>query len=75
MCRVKPSSGSGFTFSVSLELFLYMQDLDPETYHGPAIAAEAVGEVFRDWRDRIKLIDVACGTGYVGEEVHVTSRN
>ena len=43
--------------------------MGPKRYRGPLIAAEAVGETFPTERDSKLIIDMAAGTGRVGEEV------
>nr|KAG5707663.1 hypothetical protein BaRGS_031045 [Batillaria attramentaria] len=48
---------------------LYEQDLCPERYTGPAIAANAVGNFFQQDRDKVLILDTASGTGFVGEEL------
>lgn len=48
---------------------MYEQDLCPDRYRGPAIAAEAVAEFFTVDRDKKLVLDVASGTGFVGEEL------
>ncbi|KAL8570208.1 hypothetical protein ACOMHN_029909 [Nucella lapillus] len=47
----------------------YEDDLNSERYRGPVIAAKAVGEFFARDRQNYLIIDVACGTGFVGEEL------
>ncbi|XP_046580300.1 methyltransferase-like protein 27 [Haliotis rubra] len=47
----------------------YDQDLRFEQYEGPVIAANAVAEYFRDDIPQTKVLDVAAGTGLVGEQL------
>ncbi|XP_076461445.1 methyltransferase-like protein 27 isoform X2 [Babylonia areolata] len=47
----------------------YEEDLNHERYRGPEIAAQAVGEFFQTDREKPLVIDVACGTGFVGEQL------
>lgn len=47
----------------------YDQDLDPGTYNGPNIIADEMAECYPENRDKIKIIDIACGTGRVGLEL------
>jgi hypothetical protein len=46
-----------------------LQDLNPGTYNGPTIIADEMANCFPENRDKIKVMDIACGTGRVGEEV------
>lgn len=49
---------------------MYEQDLCPDRYRGPSIAADAVASFFPEQdRDKALVIDVASGTGFVGEEL------
>lgn len=52
-------------------MIISRQDMTRERYRGPVIAAEAVGEFFPSGRAEVLIIDVASGTGFVGEEVGV----
>ena len=45
------------------------QDLQPGRYNGPAFAAEAIDRSFTSHKDQVLILDVAAGTGLVGEEV------
>ncbi|XP_060581812.1 uncharacterized protein LOC132738345 [Ruditapes philippinarum] len=47
----------------------YEQDLNPGTYNGPTIIADEMANCFPENRDKIKVMDIACGTGRVGEEL------
>ncbi|KAH3834947.1 hypothetical protein DPMN_108280 [Dreissena polymorpha] len=47
----------------------YDLDLEPGVYNGPTIVAEEVAECFTEKRDKVRIIDLACGTGRVGEEL------
>ncbi|KAK6183208.1 hypothetical protein SNE40_010733 [Patella caerulea] len=48
----------------------YEKDLSKgETYNGPIEAAKAVGKLFPADRENVKILDIAAGTGYVGEEL------
>lgn len=49
---------------------LSLQDLNSSRYRGPAIAAKAVADFFPpSQRPNTRIIDVAAGSGFVGEEV------
>ena len=45
------------------------QDLQPGRYNGPAFAAEAIDRSFTSHKDQVLILDVAAGTGLVGEQV------
>ncbi|XP_070179660.1 methyltransferase-like protein 27 isoform X2 [Littorina saxatilis] len=45
------------------------KDLNPERYRGPVIAAESVAAFYPTHRDKVLILDVACGTGFVGQEL------
>ncbi|KAL8570256.1 hypothetical protein ACOMHN_029956 [Nucella lapillus] len=47
----------------------YENDLNREHYKGPVIAAQAVSEFFPKNKEDYLIIDVAAGTGFVGEEL------
>ncbi|XP_061171653.1 methyltransferase-like protein 27 [Saccostrea echinata] len=47
----------------------YEAHLQPGRYNGPAYAAEAVDRSFPSNKDTIEILDVAAGTGLVGEEL------
>ncbi|WAR24861.1 MET27-like protein [Mya arenaria] len=47
----------------------YDQDLEPGVYNGPVIIADEMANSFLDGRDKIRIIDIACGTGRVGVEL------
>ncbi|KAL4231000.1 hypothetical protein ACF0H5_011373 [Mactra antiquata] len=47
----------------------YDQDLNFETYQGPKLIADIAAECFTEKRDKLRLIDIACGTGLVGVEL------
>ncbi|XP_053400452.1 uncharacterized protein LOC123558181 [Mercenaria mercenaria] len=47
------------------------KDLKSNTYNGPTYVADEVAACFPDSRDKIKIIDIACGTGFVGEKLAV----
>ncbi|XP_052794078.1 uncharacterized protein LOC128227502 isoform X2 [Mya arenaria] len=47
----------------------YEQDLEPGVYNGPIIIADEMANGFLERRDKIRIIDIACGTGRVGEEL------
>ncbi|XP_045206788.2 methyltransferase-like protein 27 isoform X2 [Mercenaria mercenaria] len=49
----------------------YDEDLNSGTYNGPTIIADEVADCFPENRDKIKIIDIACGTGRVGDELAV----
>ena len=46
-----------------------MQDLHPGIYNGPSIVADELADCYQEKRDKLKVMDIACGTGLVGEEV------
>lgn len=49
---------------------LSLQDLNSSRYRGPAIAAKAVADFFPpSQRPDARILDVAAGSGFVGEEV------
>ncbi|XP_046580289.1 methyltransferase-like protein 27 isoform X2 [Haliotis rubra] len=48
----------------------YEQDLSLERYNGPIIAANYLADHYPDNRSSTKILDVAAGTGYVGEQLH-----
>ncbi|XP_046580301.1 methyltransferase-like protein 27 [Haliotis rubra] len=47
----------------------YEQDLCPEWYKGPSIAADVVAEYFRHNVSHVNILDVAAGTGLLGEQL------
>ncbi|KAK7089814.1 methyltransferase-like protein 27 [Littorina saxatilis] len=47
----------------------YEQDAGPDKFRGPVIAAESVAAFYRTHRDKVLILDVACGTGFVGQEL------
>ncbi|KAL4230999.1 ubiE/COQ5 methyltransferase [Mactra antiquata] len=47
----------------------YDQDLDPETYQGPKLIADEAAECFTEKREKLRFMDIACGTGRVGVEL------
>lgn len=47
----------------------YEKDMEPGIYNGPTIIAEEVAECYPVHREHIRIIDIACGTGRVGEEL------
>ncbi|XP_069102353.1 methyltransferase-like protein 27 [Argopecten irradians] len=47
----------------------YDEDLCAAGYRGPSIAAEALAELYPDTRDTVYILDVASGTGLVGEQL------
>ncbi|KAL5007564.1 hypothetical protein ScPMuIL_016370 [Solemya velum] len=47
----------------------YDHDLSPERYHGPEYAADVVSNHFIKNRESAKILDVAAGTGRLGEEL------
>ncbi|XP_048746196.1 methyltransferase-like protein 27 isoform X2 [Ostrea edulis] len=47
----------------------YELDLQPGRYNGPAYTAEAVDRSFPNNKDKIRILDVAAGTGLVGDEL------
>lgn len=49
----------------------YDEDLNPGTYNGPTIIADEMAECFTENREKLKIIDIACGTGRVGDELSV----
>ncbi|XP_078312339.1 methyltransferase-like protein 27 isoform X5 [Crassostrea virginica] len=60
----------------------YEKDLQPGRYNGPVFAAEAIDRSFPSHKDQVLILDVAAGTGFVGEEVcnykayiHLVKRN
>ncbi|XP_046385481.1 methyltransferase-like protein 27 [Ischnura elegans] len=50
----------------------YDKDLCPGVYNGPEILARAVSQQYVDEEEkrRVRILDVAAGTGRVGEELH-----
>ncbi|XP_022340017.2 methyltransferase-like protein 27 isoform X4 [Crassostrea virginica] len=47
----------------------YEKDLQPGRYNGPVFAAEAIDRSFPSHKDQVLILDVAAGTGFVGEEL------
>nr|XP_022340018.1 methyltransferase-like protein 27 [Crassostrea virginica] len=47
----------------------YEKDLQPGHYNGPAFAVEAIDRSFPSHKDQVLILDVAAGTGLVGEEL------
>ncbi|XP_067656466.1 methyltransferase-like protein 27 [Haliotis asinina] len=47
----------------------YEQDLCPERYKGPSIAAGVVAEYFHHDVSHVNVLDVAAGTGFLGEKL------
>ncbi|XP_052279196.1 methyltransferase-like protein 27 isoform X2 [Dreissena polymorpha] len=47
----------------------YDLDLDPSVYMGPSIVAKEAAKCFEENREKVRLIDIACGTGRVGKEL------
>ena len=50
-------------------VYILLQDLHPGIYNGPSIAADELADCYPDKREKVKVLDIACGTGLVGEEV------
>lgn len=48
----------------------YEEDLGPDRYNGPKYGAEALAQSYLDDRESIKILDIAAGTGFLGEELH-----
>ncbi|XP_063431961.1 uncharacterized protein LOC134714551 isoform X2 [Mytilus trossulus] len=48
----------------------YEEDLCPERYNGPKYGAETLVEAYPGNRDSINILDIAAGTGFLGEELH-----
>ncbi|CAG2205687.1 unnamed protein product [Mytilus edulis] len=48
----------------------YEEDLCPERYNGPKYGAEALVEAYPGNRESIHILDIAAGTGFLGEELH-----
>ena len=48
---------------------MIFQDLSLEVYHGPLITAGFVEKYLGDGKRDYHILDVAAGTGYVGEQV------
>ena len=53
---------------VLVRLKYYFQDMTPDVYKGPDIIAEAVQKYVPN-RDDLWIMDMACGTGLVGQKV------
>ncbi|XP_041368160.1 methyltransferase-like protein 27 isoform X2 [Gigantopelta aegis] len=47
----------------------YEKDLAIGRYNGPVFAAQAVAEFFPRGRNLVRILDVAAGTGFVGEQL------
>ncbi|XP_069102351.1 methyltransferase-like protein 27 [Argopecten irradians] len=47
----------------------YDQDLDAAGYRGPSMIAKALAELYPDTRENVHILDVASGTGLVGEQL------
>ncbi|KAK3096014.1 hypothetical protein FSP39_021948 [Pinctada imbricata] len=47
----------------------YEKDLAPGRYNGPAIAADAVEKSFPRFKEKVTVLDVAAGTGFLGVEL------
>ena len=55
-------------------VFLF-QHLGPGRYNGPEIAAQALATNFdAESRERVRILDVAAGTGRLGAEVHMLEK-
>ncbi|XP_033762095.1 methyltransferase-like protein 27 [Pecten maximus] len=48
---------------------MYDQEMNSYGYKGPAMTASAVRDLYPDSRDVVRILDVAAGTGFVGEEL------
>ncbi|KAK7483612.1 hypothetical protein BaRGS_00025165 [Batillaria attramentaria] len=49
---------------------LYEEYANPQRYRGPVIAAQTMAEFFPENRHSKLILDVAAGTGFVGEELY-----
>lgn len=38
-------------------------------FTGPVVAAKAIAELYPEGREHVRILDIAAGTGQVGEEV------
>nr|XP_022344429.1 methyltransferase-like protein 27 isoform X1 [Crassostrea virginica] len=47
----------------------YEMDMGPERYRGPRIAADCVSELIPDPRDSARILDIAAGSGFLGQEL------
>lgn len=47
----------------------YEADMGPERYRGPKIATDCLCELFPDNREGVKILDIAAGTGFLGQEL------
>ncbi|KAK3096195.1 hypothetical protein FSP39_024296 [Pinctada imbricata] len=48
----------------------YDEDLSPERYRGPTLAADVIAQTYLHNRHSVKILDVAAGTGRLGTELH-----
>jgi predicted TPR repeat methyltransferase len=44
--------------------------MEARNFSAPSILADEVAKCFPVTRDKIKIMDIACGTGLVGEKVN-----
>ena len=54
-------------------VLLSLKDLGPGRYNGPKYGAEALAQSYLDDRESIKILDIAAGTGFLGEEVRINT--
>ncbi|XP_064602686.1 methyltransferase-like protein 27 [Liolophura sinensis] len=47
----------------------YEKDLCPGRYNGPTICAQALADHYKENRETVKILDVAAGTGFLGEQL------
>ncbi|XP_060581813.1 methyltransferase-like protein 27, partial [Ruditapes philippinarum] len=51
----------------------YDKDMEARNFSAPSIIADEVAKCFPVTRDKIKIMDIACGTGLVGEKESFTA--
>ncbi|XP_062568640.1 methyltransferase-like protein 27 isoform X1 [Saccostrea cucullata] len=47
----------------------YDVDLGPDRYQGPKLAAESLCDLISEHRESVRILDIASGTGFLGQEL------